>query len=465
LHSDDTISYELERKWYQLSLLKSTWQKHLKNNHGYYLQKLLDEAVELRGKSTNTKKTLEDDWMDDSNLSESTDQETEEMDDVDDDTESVCSDLFLNPPPPQNTDILLAVEDINLSDASVPPTNHTEINISTAVDEPSNSADDTGMSNPTIEDDEAIIIIHSDDEHEMEYMESADQSSVISVSSDSSNEPDVAVPTLLNRNIDTELMSWLSSRLTYQERAVALTFVEKCAIDYAVPTSFPLQFSSLKRLHERDRFLNDECLESAFDAVKEHLKDAPRIDNTTVFPQYLFRYQQNSTLYRPHSDLIWQHSKSTEYWTKSHWIFPIHKPREFHFILCCINRQEHHIWLFDSFSKSDWSEDLQDIQQLLIKLFRNAKKHDKPIQLPTQKFKIERVLVSMWIHCLLIYIECYLQSRPVQHNTVDCGAWTIATTISYIRGYDMPGINESNMADFRRLLLDMIAVKYLDSPQ
>lgn len=55
---------------------------------------------------------------------------------------------------------------------------------------------------------------------------------------------------------------------------------------------------------------------------------------------------------------IW---RKTQYWNKTKWILPIHRPLETHWVLAVIEVQERNILVFDSFGSSykNWSLDLQ----------------------------------------------------------------------------------------------------------
>lgn len=48
-----------------------------------------------------------------------------------------------------------------------------------------------------------------------------------------------------------------------------------------------------------------------------------------------------------------------------------------------------------------------------------------------------------------------------QSNGVDCGLWVLANIVAVLHGYHATGVDESQMTDVRRLLLEhIIALPY-----
>ncbi|KIJ14126.1 hypothetical protein PAXINDRAFT_13039 [Paxillus involutus ATCC 200175] len=127
--------------------------------------------------------------------------------------------------------------------------------------------------------------------------------------------------------------------------------------------------------------------------------------------------------YNASDNVLWRTTSWTRYWGKGIWIMPIHRPSSWgHWVLCMIDLASKRLMLFDSFAeRKPWKNDIKDIIKLISHLSIIAsKKHSAPRR--------------------------------------DLGEWT-ANPISItavLRGYDMTGLQEKDMAVFHRYLRIMV---------
>jgi hypothetical protein len=58
--------------------------------------------------------------------------------------------------------------------------------------------------------------------------------------------------------------------------------------------------------------------------------------------------------------IMWQFVAPTEYWMKSLWLLPIHRPAQQHWVCAVVDVQHQSIYFFDSFAeRSGWHRDLR----------------------------------------------------------------------------------------------------------
>ncbi|KAI9573733.1 hypothetical protein HD554DRAFT_2058285, partial [Boletus coccyginus] len=141
-----------------------------------------------------------------------------------------------------------------------------------------------------------------------------------------------------------------------------------------------------------------------------------------------------STYELPHIQVTSQ----TRFWTKEHWIIPIHHPApENHWVLCIADFSCRELWLFDSLAQQKlWESVVLDVMRLITRLLTIVKrKHPTDIQLDYRP-----------------WVAYPTTSLPRQTNSYDYGVWVLATVAAVIQGFDATGLKEVEIADFRRYL-------------
>jgi Ulp1 family protease len=123
---------------------------------------------------------------------------------------------------------------------------------------------------------------------------------------------------------------------------------------------FYFEASDLRRLDSRQALLNDICVNGIAKLLQEiYVRDPAHCHQSkrcAIFSTHdLVRIR-----YKASDKDLWRAVSKTDFWAKSLWIFPIHRPRECHWVLAVVHIQEAKILLYDSFAiKRNWAKDLE----------------------------------------------------------------------------------------------------------
>ncbi|KAF8452783.1 hypothetical protein L210DRAFT_3608606 [Boletus edulis BED1] len=151
--------------------------------------------------------------------------------------------------------------------------------------------------------------------------------------------------------------------------------------------------------------------------------------------------------YNADDHTLWRTISRTRYWEKNIWILPIHRASSWgHWVLCTIDLNRRRLLLFDSLAdQRGWKKDIPDICQFVCRLLKLAfQKHAS--------------------HWNLVPIECSIHAEvtPVQTNDVDCGLWVLAQLAAVLRGHDLTGMQETDMAALRQYLYHLVVTLPVD---
>jgi hypothetical protein len=115
----------------------------------------------------------------------------------------------------------------------------------------------------------------------------------------------------------------------------------------------------LKRFESPTALLNDTGINGGAAVIQQLFSRDPVYHDSfkqcTVFSTY--------TLPRIRSKAVdhefWRNTRRTEYWEKDVWIFPIHQPRQLHWVLAVAYVRSGEVYLFDSFAdRNQWKKDI-----------------------------------------------------------------------------------------------------------
>ena len=119
--------------------------------------------------------------------------------------------------------------------------------------------------------------------------------------------------------------------------------------------SHPVTFgsSALGRLHRREEWLNDECIDFCSEVLRRYSEAAGFRIKTAIFSVFTI-----SQYLGGHDEGLWRISLLTpEFWKKTIWIIPINRDH-CHWTLAIVYWNKRRIAYFDSFgSKSAWEKD------------------------------------------------------------------------------------------------------------
>lgn len=57
--------------------------------------------------------------------------------------------------------------------------------------------------------------------------------------------------------------------------------------------------------------------------------------------------------------MLWKHARHSKYWEKDIWIFPIHRPAQFHWVSAVVYLRTGIVHVFDSFGSNRWDTDIE----------------------------------------------------------------------------------------------------------
>ncbi|KAJ7251184.1 hypothetical protein B0H12DRAFT_1018887, partial [Mycena haematopus] len=90
--------------------------------------------------------------------------------------------------------------------------------------------------------------------------------------------------------------------------------------------------------------------------------------------------------YKASDSVLWRFLGPTQYWTKSIWLLPIHRPAEQHWVCAVIDISSTSIYFYDSLaSRSGWRRDLRDIMLLITRMVVLANRNGHSLLVSTEE--------------------------------------------------------------------------------
>ncbi|KAL4263554.1 peptidase C48 family protein [Pleurotus pulmonarius] len=193
---------------------------------------------------------------------------------------------------------------------------------------------------------------------------------------------------------------------------------------------------SIKLLASPDAWLDDVCINGCAELLQRLFTSmfSETAQSCAIFDTHdLVRVHSNVT-----DNCLWEYVMDTEYWNKNTWVIPIHRPSpEYHWVLCIARPHSHSLLLFDSFGQQrSWGRDVQDVMRLITRLVLVANRRGRSC----------RVIPDGWIARPLCV-------KGVQSNGYDCGVWILSTIAAVLQGYEVSGMTEDEISQFRHELL------------
>ncbi|KAJ6469415.1 hypothetical protein C8R45DRAFT_837134 [Mycena sanguinolenta] len=157
----------------------------------------------------------------------------------------------------------------------------------------------------------------------------------------------------------------------------------------------------------------------------------------------LSTYDLPRVRYKASDSDLWRFLGPTEYWTKSMWLLPIHRPAEQHWVCAVIDVSSYSIYFYDSLaSQSGWRSNLREIMMLITRMVVLANRNGHPLHISTEE--------ETWPAYPMF------QDRAQQTNSYNCGLWVICMLAAVMHGFSGTEVYEADMASARSLLADHI---------
>ncbi|KAJ7202987.1 hypothetical protein B0H12DRAFT_1035731 [Mycena haematopus] len=156
----------------------------------------------------------------------------------------------------------------------------------------------------------------------------------------------------------------------------------------------------------------------------------------------LSTYDLPRVRYKSSDTDLWRFLGPTQYWTKSLWLIPIHRPAEQHWVCAVVDVPSTTLYFYDSLaSRSGWRGNLRDIMTLVTRMVVLANRNGHDLHVSTEE--------DTW--------PAYPMFQAVrQSNGYDCGLWVICTLAAVMRGFSGAEVYEADMASARSVLADLI---------
>ncbi|KIL57472.1 hypothetical protein M378DRAFT_16228 [Amanita muscaria Koide BX008] len=192
-----------------------------------------------------------------------------------------------------------------------------------------------------------------------------------------------------------------------------------------------IQFDSddVHRLATSKKWLSDGCINGCASLLHAMFDSEGQwtVFSTHVLPLVHMKLKD---------DNIWRNTRRTKFWKRPHWIIPIHRKDESHWVLALVDVSKSTVLLFDSFAQVHitWSQDILDIATLIsrLQMIARTKGYDMDIGGP--------------------WTVRPLTMKRLQTNSYDCGIWVLATITAVLRGFDLPSLREKDMGEFRQII-------------
>ena len=92
-------------------------------------------------------------------------------------------------------------------------------------------------------------------------------------------------------------------------------------------------------------------------SLLQHIFDGPHSQQCAIISTHALTSHRGSS----EDDQIWRVTKVSQFWMKTKWIFPIHRPQvPEHWVLCVVDTISQHVEFFDSLAEE--SKSLGDIK-------------------------------------------------------------------------------------------------------
>ncbi|TFK20686.1 hypothetical protein FA15DRAFT_759211 [Coprinopsis marcescibilis] len=211
----------------------------------------------------------------------------------------------------------------------------------------------------------------------------------------------------------------------------------RVVMDIRKPNRVRFQFTSHEMgMLTSNSWLNDECVNGIAALL---LECSPYPGSFGLFSTHHLPMVQ----YDASDAEIWRQTRTTDYWKKSAWIFPIHLPIRRHWVLAIVYPNEQHILMFDSFGATrNLQQEVNSVVDFVGRLIRCAR----------SRGLLDTGLAARKDSWLASPLVC----KAVQTNGYDCGVWVLMVISAIFRGYHLPCLDESRIPYFRYLLYQRV---------
>ncbi|KAJ8474908.1 hypothetical protein ONZ45_g15793 [Pleurotus djamor] len=173
---------------------------------------------------------------------------------------------------------------------------------------------------------------------------------------------------------------------------------------------FVIDHEAIQLLAQPTAWLDDVCINGCARMIQSLYSDPSlpsyyaAASRTALFSTHdLVRLRGNAS-----DEVLWKHVAPLNYWDKTVWVFPIHRPSpESHWVLCVAYPYQQRIHMMDSFAaKTSWCRDIE--------------------------------------------------VKAVQKNSYDCGLWVLAGITAVLKGRHLTGLRDEHICGFRRTLYELV---------
>ncbi|TEB24645.1 hypothetical protein FA13DRAFT_1638343 [Coprinellus micaceus] len=196
---------------------------------------------------------------------------------------------------------------------------------------------------------------------------------------------------------------------------------------------FVFQEEEMEIMRANDARLTGDCINNCAALLHwqlQHSDVSEKADRCCIFSTYdILMARYNTPLNR-----LWPRTERLTYWNKSVWIFPIHRvyPSE-HWVCIAVVPSSRDIFVFDSLNDhSGWSQELQEVVQLVSALIQEAGANGHPIPFGADP-----------------WVVASLTSRALQTTSHSCGVWVLAVIAALVSGRHTTDLDESGIAWLR----------------
>ncbi|KAF8722731.1 hypothetical protein AX14_009587 [Amanita brunnescens Koide BX004] len=140
-------------------------------------------------------------------------------------------------------------------------------------------------------------------------------------------------------------------------------------------------------------------------------------------------------------EVLWRSVYKTKFWKRPHWLLPIYREHQAHWVIAVVRTVDQVVLLFDSFGHgpTSWSDDIELIRMVLARLRTIAKQGGHAMDVGHGSWTVRP-----------------LTTGRLQTNQYDCGLWVLGTIAATLRGYDLPDLTEDDMPQVRQFLANIL---------
>jgi Ulp1 family protease len=117
--------------------------------------------------------------------------------------------------------------------------------------------------------------------------------------------------------------------------------------------------ADLRRFDSPTALLNDTGINGGAVVIQQLFSGDPSYRHSAQRCAIFSTHAFSQIRYKAIDRVLWRNARHTEYWGKDIWVFPIHRPRQVHWVLAVAHVRTGKVYLYDSFaSRNEWRKDI-----------------------------------------------------------------------------------------------------------